>query len=336
MSFKKTLIFLIILIFLGAYYYIYEVKISEKREEAAREHQKLFPVTIDQIKEFSLTKNGSFNLVAQRIDGNWRIIQPVETAGDQVAINRFLDELVKAEVNRVIEDEPQDLSPYGLDKPVIKVAFPTGEANNSLSLGNRNVTESFVYGQKEGEKKILLLHETLRSELDKSLYDLRDKSLVNFSPSEVDTLQIIRGHLDIKIKQDSSSEWSILQPGSYKADAGSIVAILIKLRNEKIKEFVSEKPDDLSPYGLINPVYRISISLKENKGHRTLLLGSEKTGSDKPAGDVGNYAQEKGVLFAKIEGEPAVFLINSDVATELPKKVDDLRYQAEPGKVVER
>lgn len=327
MSFKKTLTLLIVLILVASYYYIYEVKISARQEKAAQEAKQVFQVAKNVVNEFSYTKDNGFHLIAKKIDGNWRIIQPIETNAEQTAIEKFVQELAEAKVDRVVEENPKDLSAYGLDKPFIKVAFKTEKDSETLSLGHNNVTGSFVYGQKGDEKKVLFLYATLRSDLDKSFFDLRDKSLLHSDSPEVDSIKISHGDLNIVIKQNNNREWSIIEPANYKADGETIHSILMKLKNERIKEFVAEKPEDLQPYGLDNPIYRVSVALKENKGTRTILFGSEKAGKDQQVSSRENYAQGKGVLYAQIEGEPAVFLVSSDIARELPRKLNDLRYK---------
>jgi hypothetical protein len=86
---------------------------------------------------------------------------------------------------------------------------------------------------------------------------------------------------------------------------------LRNLAELKIKTFITEAADDLTPYGLNNPSAQIYIWLKEKPEPIRVLLGREDA--------------DKGGYYAKLPERPAVYLIDSKDYGDLVKKAPELR-----------
>ena len=56
MSFKKTLLFLVILALLGGYYYIFEIRGAKKKEAAEQVEKQLFQTSTEAIQEVIITR----------------------------------------------------------------------------------------------------------------------------------------------------------------------------------------------------------------------------------------------------------------------------------------
>jgi hypothetical protein len=104
--------------------------------------------------------------------------------------------------------------------------------------------------------------------------------------------------------------WALTAPQALPADAdavNSMVSALAVLNSERL---VDEKAADFGPYGLKSPILTIVASRKDGKSH-TLHLGD-----DAPSGSS---------TYARVEGDPRLFLVAGFTKTSLEKTWRDLR-----------
>ena len=72
MSFKKTLIFFVALLLLGGYYYVFEIKMAEKKEAAETAQKQLFQLKKEDIAAISL-KRAAEEIVLKKRENVWNI-----------------------------------------------------------------------------------------------------------------------------------------------------------------------------------------------------------------------------------------------------------------------
>lgn len=118
------------------------------------------------------------------------------------------------------------------------------------------------------------------------------------------------GAEDIVLRKADSGKWEMLAPKTWTVDqdaAGSVVSTLSSLTSTRL---VEGKAPDLAPFGLTSPSLDVTITTKDGKS-RKLLFGDESPAS-------GGY-------FAKLAGDPRVFIVASYNRTSIDKSPMDLR-----------
>jgi len=311
MKFKGTVIWAMVLIILAAFVYLYEIKGGQQRQSAAREANRLLPVTTGEITELTLRRPGE-TVICRRADDGWQITEPLTAAGDRTAIERILETLAGAETNRVVSDSAADLAPFGLDPPQATVEVRSGTAPAGIvHLGQKNPTGSHIYTRREGQPGVYLTGTALLTQAQTELFQLRDRRILAFEPTEVRGLTLQRAQETIEMIRDADG-WMLKKPLQVTANTAFIESMLRRLSSALVSAYVAETPGDLRPYGLDRPELSVTLTLGPEAAQKTLHIGARH--------DPGRCARD--------ESRDAVFVIPDDLYETLNQQVFDLRDRA--------
>lgn len=315
MSIKKPLILLIILAVLGGYYYVVEVRMAEKKEVAEQAEKKLFTVQETDIQAVTLSRQDS-EIVLEKQDDMWKLVQPVTDTADLSAVEAMLTQFTSAERAQSITGKTSDLQQFGLDAPGLVVRVTTVDDTFTLSLGNKTPTAAEYYAQINDNPAVITINSTVYTGLDKSVYDVRDKTVLAFEPTQITqaTFTIRNSETDVPreiVLDQENDQWAITAPAAFKADTAKMGSMLSKIKSSQIQEFVAETPKDLTQYGLEQPRAQLTLTVGEDNAQKTLLLG--------------NANEAETGIYATHAAASAVFLVPPDIFEEFPKGVNDLR-----------
>ncbi len=317
MSVKKTLIFLIILLLLGGYYYIFEVRIAEKKQATEEAEKKLFQIKADEIQEI-IVKRADQEITLKKQDDGWKMIQPVTALADDENVKSLITGFADAERDQMITEKSSEDQEFGLDEPDLVVTVKTQEAgpNFQFSIGDKIPTASGYYARVGDTSAVITVSTSVKTSLDKTMYDLRDKTILDFEPAQLkQAVFTIRDSdtgdgQEIKLEQ-TEDLWKIIFPKEFKADNTKMGALLSKVKSSRIKDFIEEEPEDLAQYGLDQPSTTLSLVVGDDNTQKTLLLG--------------NIDETKDGIYAKHEGAKNVFFVPTDLIEQFPKNPNDLR-----------
>lgn len=308
--FKKTIFWVIILLVLSGLFYFFDEKVTEK-EVAEEAKRNLFSFSPSDVTEFSLNKGGSV-IAVKKGGAGWSIDKPVIAYADQTAVEDLLNRAVKAKIDGVLFDEaPADkLKELGLEPPYISLSLTTPSGPISLSLGDRGPTQNVSFAVLSNDKRVFRVHADVRSEIDKTLYDLRDKAVVAIDPRTLKQVEVLwQDRNGITIQHPQENVWDTQGIATGKTDDTKLLAFLYGVKEAKAKAFIDENPQDLMPYGLTRP--RLKIKFIDNKNLLQTLLVGEK---DKKL---------RG-FYAKRGGDRNVFLLEEDFLDNVPDEAGDL------------
>ncbi|MZH04662.1 MAG: DUF4340 domain-containing protein [Nitrospinae bacterium] len=303
MKFKGTAWMLVVFLILGIYYFLVDLPAEKKKAHEKEIAGKVFYFKPADVMEFSLIKADQTITLQQTPESTWRLIRPLKTQGDNPESESFLTEIENLEKSRVVENNPKDLDQYGLKTPAVKIHFKFKDGKEeTLLFGHESPMGGKIYLKLEGDAKVLLAAAS-KAKLEKSVYDFRDKTILNFSSGSINQIQIKRKKNPLHLIR-KKEEWLVSGEVKAKADKDSVQAFLRAIQFSRIKEFESENPDSLEPYGLNHPIKTLVLE-EENKKTYSIDLGNIKPGSG---------------TFAKKEGEPGVFLVDAKFLGALDKK----------------
>lgn len=304
MNFKTTLLLALILaVGIGAVVLLN--KQDEKKEEAEKIAEKLLDLENENINEIILEPSG---IHCVKDSNEWKIVAPVETEGDKSSIDAVANMFGWAKMERNISSDPSEYATFGLDPERGKMILIHENGSDTLFLGDKSPTGSFVFSRKSGSPDVFLTTTTLESNIQKELFDLRNKKVLGFEKSSIKSfdLQIPGGFFSIN---KTAGQWTLTSPGNYDADESEVDKILNRLNSENAKEFVDEDPSNLAAYGLLNPKIKIDLILGENRAKKSLSIG--------------NVKQDR--YYAKDESRKPVFLVDSAFVNVLTTTLYDLR-----------
>jgi hypothetical protein len=116
---------------------------------------------------------------------------------------------------------------------------------------------------------------------------------------------------DNAVVQKTADGWKLVSPTPARADDSELSSITSNLASLTVERVVDDAPKNLGDYGLKEPVVQVSFRAKGAKNYRTLDLGTKTpTGSD---------------MYARVDGEKKVFLVQSYLDSTFNRKPFDLR-----------
>jgi hypothetical protein len=316
MKFRTTLIAALLLAVFGAYVYFFEYKKAEEEKKKEEEEKKVFSLDWEKLRGLTITNaHGTFvveKVVKEAEEGEaastkadeWRIVEPLKADAENSAINGLVNNLKGAKVEQVVTESAEDLEPFGLKEPEIKVVVRVAEGEQSpapLLLGGKSPIGHNSYAMVEGQDKVLLLGTHLVPQFDKDLYELRHKKLFAFKREDVERLRILRVEEPEVELVRQGEKWQLIRPFRARAAQTEVDKILNKLTTLKAESFHEEEPEDLAAYGLDKPVWKVEVVLKPDQTKATLLVGSIYE------------AGGKGYLYAKRAERPVVVSLGMDV-----------------------
>jgi len=311
MRWQTTAVLAAILIALGAFYYVYEVRLGPEREKTEGRKGRVFTAEPADVTEVELKRPDSVVKLKREGDG-WQILEPVKARGDRGPIDETVTSVVTARMDREIESAPAALGDFGLDKPAAEVTLRLKDGKPlGLVLGAKSPTGVWVYAREVGKPAVFVVGDSVLRDTTRPLADFRDKAVLAFDQKDVTALEIITRDDTIAVEQ-ADGRWKLTRPRALPADGDMLRDFLEKLRAARVKEFVAEAPRSLEPFGLDRPV-KVSIHTGRDKDRatKTLLFGR---------GD----PAKKGV-YAMRAGESAVVVIPDETWAAVPKNVAVLR-----------
>ncbi|MBN1481553.1 DUF4340 domain-containing protein [candidate division KSB1 bacterium] len=269
MNFKTTGIMALVLA-IGIVAVVLLNKQDEKKEEAEDIESKLLNIEKEDVTEIILQPSG---IHCVKDSTEWKIVSPVETDGDKSSIDAIANMFSWANIERTISSDPAEYGVYGLNPDQGKLILIHSEGADTLYLGDKSPTGSFVFARKSGSPDVFLTTTSLQSNIEKKLFDLRDKTVLGFEKNQVRSFDLKNVNGSFSLAKESG-EWKIKSPGEYEADETEIDKVLNRLNSERAKEFVDEAPGDVRQYGLSDPGVQVDLMLGENRAKKTLLIGA--------------------------------------------------------------
>jgi Domain of unknown function (DUF4340) len=314
MRWQSTAILAVVLIALGAFYYVYEIRLGPEREKTEGRKGRVFTVEPADVTEMDLKRPDGVVKLKRDGDG-WQILEPVKGRGDRGPIDETVTSVVTARMDREIDAAPKSLGDFGLDKPAAEVTAKLKDGKSlGLLLGAKSPTGVWVYAREADKPAVFVVGESILRDATRPIAEFRDKTVLAFDQKDVTGLEIVTRDDTIAAEQ-ADGRWRLTRPRALPADSDLIRDFLEKLRGARVKEFVAEAPPSLAPFGLDRPVkVAINTGRDKDRATKTLLLGRADTA-------------KKGV-YAMRAGESAVMLIPDEAWNAVPKNVAVLRDKA--------
>ena len=303
---KSTLVLLIALAALVGYIYFVD---SERTPGQADALPKAFTdISAENIVEVQIRQAGGDSARVERIDTSWQLTEPEKADADALQVASVTSSLASLDIQRVVDENPSDLGQYGLDPARIEVAFRmNGETEfRRLLVGETTPTGGDLYAKTPDQSRVFLIASFLDATFNKTAFDFRDKSLVDFDSAAVTGMEIDRGSETLRFSRNGS-DWRIEAPIAGRADYAAVEGILTRMASAQMQQIVASEAANLGQYGLDRP--SITLTMSGGEAPATLLIGAP--------GDSG--------LYAKDAARPLVFTIEESLATDLGKAVTDFR-----------
>ena len=312
MRWQSTAVLAVILIALGAFYYVYEIRLGPDREKTEGRKGRVFTVEPADVTEMEIKRPDGVVKLKRDADG-WRILEPVKARGDRGPIDETVTSVVTARMDREIEAAPKALGDFGLDKPVAEITAKLKDGKSlGLVLGAKSPTGVWVYAREADKPAVFVVGESVLRDTTRPVADFRDKAVLAFDPKDVTGLEIVTADDSIAAEQ-ADGRWQLIRPRALPADQVEAGAVLFKLLGLRAQAFLTDDAAGIPRY-LAKPTVRVSIGDPGTPAARTLLLAPSP---ERRAGAASAYA---GVV-----GRGPVVLVDGKALEEIGRSVDELR-----------
>ena len=122
MRWLSTTILAVLLVGLGTFYYVYEIRQAPERERAATVKDRLWKeLEGKDVEEIVVRKGGAESLHLKKNGDAWSLVAPVSATADRAAADGLATSLATLRVEREVEANPQKPGDFGLAPPTAEV-----------------------------------------------------------------------------------------------------------------------------------------------------------------------------------------------------------------------
>lgn len=263
-------------------------------------------------------------VVLRKADDGWTLDQPVpDRQADEASVNTFLSSLSGMRAQDFIEQPVLELKEFGLDPPQLAVTLTLDENGEEaapalrLLVGREKATDQGTRQRhiKRGDAETLyLVGDWIFGDLNKTAHDFRDKTVARFAKEAVARIEVKRqdgeGFLLTCSDCGGEANWQIDVQSEGELQRSALDQFVTDLHGLKGFEIVADQPQDVSGYGLDEPLVTIRAYNAAEDKLAGLLIG--QTTQDDAA-----------QVFAMAEEGQTVFGLRDYVFERLDKKPAD-------------
>jgi hypothetical protein len=314
-SARSLLVLIVLALGLGAYIYFVESERDLTDPETRKE--KVFAVETGAIEEIELRSMAGDVTRLRKTGDDWQIVAPVTAPADEYTVSSIVSALETLDMQRSLEDNPSSVAQFGLDPVRLSVAFKVAgdDAMRRLNVGTKTPTGSDLYARVEGQPRLFLIAGHLEDTLNRTTFDLRDKSVLTFDRDGVDTIRIAPAGSTGLTLAKTGADWRLTSPVETRADSGAIDTLVNRASQATFKAVIAGETAppsaaDLRKFGLDRP-------------QLVLELGA---GSNRASLAIGNKIDDSSV-YARDVSKPLVVSVDASLLSDLNKTADDFRVK---------
>lgn len=306
---KTTLVLLAVFAVLLALVLYFDSR-GAKKKAAEESSNTLISLTSGDIRKVSLVKGAETLTLERDGTGPWRLTLPIQASADESEAASLVDALASLRIERVVEKEAKDPKAYGIPTTEISLWVQGKDAPVRLLVGMENPLDQSLFAKREGDPRIVLLASTLKTTLEKKVFDFRQKDVFKFTVADARAVRVKAKNAAWQAAKEEAG-WFFKSPVSSLAAKGKIDSLLESLSSLRAKAFVAEtrSPAALKEFGLDKPEYEVALSLPT--AGQELVFALHKKGETQ-------YATTS--LSTKI-----ISFDGTTLLADLDRKVDELR-----------
>ncbi|MCF7818640.1 MAG: DUF4340 domain-containing protein [Kiritimatiellales bacterium] len=313
---RSTLILLAGIVVLGAFIWIqgaWRARAVPAKSGSGRLFD-LNPETLATIR-FDSTTN---TVVCLKQNGVWMTGSSSNGIGraDVALVHRMLSGLNSLNTMATItakqlEMRGLNVDEYGFGQPALRISAVDNKGAHAWLVGRKTPLGDMLYIKRDGEADIYTASAKLLAMTPTQPGQLRDRTLFSGEVTGVRRVEIRGPGGFVQILKDPKSGWQIQQPIAALADPNQVEALLGKLYQLRVEDFIADNVSDFAVYGLQGETRQISLGGVDGTS-RMLVLGDA-------------IVDRAGLVYARRADDTSVFALKAEVLNLLKGKPDDFR-----------
>lgn len=259
MKWKGILLF-IFAIFLFLFIILYEKNLPTTEEKKEKE-KKIFNLNgeINYLKY----ESKDINWEVKKEKEEWKIVKPIEYKAEEFTINNIIKSI--KELEKLKEIEVKELKNFGLEEPEKKIFIQTEKEKEEIIIGAEIPNIKQVAIKLKNKGKNYFISSSFLNEIEKSVKDLRDKTIFSYQASDVSSIEIKTKKIKLNLDKKNNF-WYLDFPFKDRAEKSGVEDVIYGFSSFKAIDFIDEYTDEkLKELNLINPIVSVSFYDKEKK-----------------------------------------------------------------------
>lgn len=279
--------------------------------------RRLLAFDVADVKQLRIRRAGGTDIDAQRTGDDWSLNTPFSRRANKDEIEGILRAVQSEETERVVSENPDAdmLRNVGLsaDAEAIELTVWLGEdrAEKRLRLGSA-AEDGRLHAVDSSRPHLFLVDTTTVGKLRTPLDDVRDKHVLFFDESAVQTVALLEGGETVfEAERDTSATWVLSSPADREAkvwrfttllgDLSALEATGVVVDAESVAELA------LPAFGLDKPAWSVLLTLANGSSVR-LDVGSARDGE----------------VFVRTDQSATIVTVADDDAQGLHLSLDDV------------
>ena len=274
---KEYIILVLIIIALSVYLYM------RKADRTQYQIPKLPEIVKNDISKFEITRSGESTILSKK-DGHW-FIAPQQYPADETQVKSMLDTITDLTLTALVSESKNYIRYELSDENKINVRAWQGEAlKRNFDIGKPAASMRHTFVKIDGDDRVYHARNNFRSKFEKNTDDLRDKTILSFTATDVQEISVTGDQLslnfmrtqataDDKAPENQETEGAsspaaktIWQSSDGKpADPDAINQLLAVLSKLRCDNFIDDKKKE----DFTAPIY--AVGLRGTREHDLLI-----------------------------------------------------------------
>jgi len=270
---------------------------------------KVISLNQDDISKLEIKKKDGDDVVLDRVSAlNWEITSPKPLVADESSVSTILYNLSPMDGATLIDDHAANLKQFGLTDPEAKITATEKDGKSQIVLvGDETPTGDAAYVMVSGESKVYSIPKNTKTNLDKSLNDLRDKRLMPVDFDKLASVEINGGKLHLTFASENG-QWTVHSPANLRGDTSKMEGIIEKLRTATMDPSAPETETKKAASLFASGAPIATIKATDAAGTQELQV--------RKSGDA---------YFAKTSAMDGVFKVPNELGDAINKDAEDFR-----------
>jgi len=210
---------------------------------------------------------GGLEIRAERANGVWQLISPVNYLAQSDKIDRLLLALEKLTPATIISgadlnDRPNSEEQFGLSPEQSSLFIGQGEYRAHLKIGAKTAPGDQLFLQIAGKQTVFVVNAELLNLVPTTPDDWRDRTVLDLRTLTFDRVSVTNGSTFFQIERDPANNiWRLISPNRARANNDRIEDSLSSLQRVRISRFLPADPKpDLEALGLQPPEWQLAFA----------------------------------------------------------------------------
>jgi hypothetical protein len=223
-------------------------------------------------------ERGPRTAVFSKVDGTWRLTEPLQADAEQDQLDDFLNSLARLRADALIAEKTDvgELKKYGLDRPEARWRLQSGDKEVlNLLIGDKEEKSSRRYAKLTKSDLVFLLDSKLSQ---KVLEEYRPRTVWTPPLDAVQIESLRYGYAKNPfVLEKAESGWQAVGKPDAKISAATVEDTLAALAGLKLTRYAVDKGANLALFGLDKPELMLEIATRSGK--RVLHIGNPEGNS---------------------------------------------------------